>query len=85
VGETTFGKGTIQQWIELSGDNGGFRLSVAKWLTPDKTWVHETGITPDVVVPRPEDTPAREDPQLERAIELLTRATGGVELLQLAA
>ncbi len=85
VGETTFGKGTIQQWIELSGDNGGFRLSVAKWLTPDKTWVHETGITPDVVVPRPEDTPAGEDPQLERAIELLTRATGGVELLQPAA
>ena len=25
---------------------GGFRLSVAKWLTPDKTWVHGVGITP---------------------------------------
>jgi carboxyl-terminal processing protease len=85
LGETTFGKGTIQQWIELSGDNGGFRLSVAKWLTPDKTWVHETGITPDVVVPRPEDTPAGEDPQLDRALELLTRATGATDGLRLAA
>ena len=85
LGETTFGKGTIQQWIELSGDNGGFRLSVAKWLTPDKTWVHETGITPDVVVPRPEDTPAEEDPQLDRALELLTRATGATDGLRLAA
>jgi len=85
VGETTFGKGTIQQWIELSGDNGGFRLSVAKWLTPDKTWVHEAGITPDVVVPRPADTPEGEDPQLDRAIELLTRATGEVPGLRAAA
>jgi carboxyl-terminal processing protease len=85
VGETTFGKGTIQQWIELSGDNGGFRLSVAKWLTPDKTWVHEAGITPDIVVPRPADTPEGEDPQLDRAIELLTRATGEVHGLRAAA
>jgi len=85
VGETTFGKGTIQQWIELSGDNGGFRLSVAKWLTPDKTWVHEAGITPDIVVPRPEDTPEGEDPQLDRAIDLLTRATGEVPGLRAAA
>lgn len=85
VGEKTFGKGTIQEWIELSGDNGGFRLSVAKWLTPDKTWVHEVGVTPDVVVPRPEGTPAEEDPQLDRALELLTRATGATEALRRAA
>ena len=52
VGETTFGKGTIQQWHLLSGDSGGFRLSIAKWLTPDQHWVHGTGITPDVVVDR---------------------------------
>ena len=43
VGETTFGKGTVQQWHLLSGDAGGFRLSVAKWLTPDKTWIHGVG------------------------------------------
>ncbi len=85
VGEKTFGKGTVQEWIELSGDNGGFRLSVAKWLTPDKTWVHEVGVTPDVVVPRPQDTPAGEDPQLDRAVELLTRATGAAEALPGAA
>ncbi len=85
VGETTFGKGTVQEWIELSGDNGGFRLSVAKWLTPDKTWVHGAGITPDIVVPRPADTPEGEDPQLDRAIDLLTRATGAVPGLRAAA
>jgi carboxyl-terminal processing protease len=72
VGEPTFGKGTIQQWHLLAGDSGGFRLSVAKWLTPDKTWVHGEGITPDVVVPAPAEPVEGEDPQLDRAVELLT-------------
>ncbi len=77
VGEKTFGKGTIQEWHPLDdGQAGGFRLSVAKWLTPDKTWIHGKGITPDVVVPLPADTPEGEDPQLERAIEILTSETG---------
>ncbi len=62
VGETTYGKGTIQQWHLLSGDSGGFRLSIAKWLTPDQTWIHGTGITPNVVVPFPDDTPAGPGP-----------------------
>ena len=52
-------------------DSGGFRLSVAKWLTPDKRWIHGVGITPDVVVPVPDGTPADQDPQLDRALELL--------------
>ena len=49
-GSKTFGKGTVQQWTQLEDDSGGFRLTIAKWLTPDKTWVHGVGITPDVVV-----------------------------------
>ncbi|MGD8486517.1 MAG: S41 family peptidase [Chloroflexota bacterium] len=51
VGEPTFGKGTVQEWSELPGDNGGFRLSVAKWLTRDKHWVEGRGLQPDVIVP----------------------------------
>ena len=45
VGERSFGKGTVQEWTRLPGQSGGFRLSIAKWLTRDKTWVHETGLT----------------------------------------
>ena len=55
VGATTFGKGTVQQWTQLEDDHGGFRLTTAKWLTPDKAWIHGTGIEPDVVV---DPTPA---------------------------
>jgi carboxyl-terminal processing protease len=71
VGVKTFGKGTIQQWIQLPNDNGGFRLSIAKWLTPNKTWIHGVGITPDVVVPVPDGTPQGQDPQLSKALEVL--------------
>lgn len=50
VGQPTFGKGTVQEWTSLPGESGGFRLSVAKWLTRDKRWVHEVGLTPDLLV-----------------------------------
>jgi carboxyl-terminal processing protease len=71
VGQSTFGKGTVQQWTALEGDNGGFRLTIAKWLTPNKRWIHQTGLTPDVEVDVPDDTPADQDPVLDRALELL--------------
>lgn len=77
VGEKTFGKGTIQTWHPLNdGAAGGFRLSVLKWLTPHRTWIHGEGIAPDVVVAAPADPSSEEDPQLERAIEILTAGTG---------
>ena len=72
IGETTYGKGTVQQWIELDNDSGGVKLTVAKWLTPDKHWIHNVGIVPDIVVEVPADTPAGQDPVLDRAIEFLT-------------
>src|SRR5258705_432625 len=37
VGQTSFGKGTVQQWIELP-NTGPLKLTIAKWLTPTKTW-----------------------------------------------
>ena len=50
VGQQSFGKGTVQQWQELSGEGGAFKLTIARWLTPDKRWIHGVGLTPDVVV-----------------------------------
>jgi carboxyl-terminal processing protease len=72
IGETSFGKGTVQTWIELDDDTGAVKLTVAKWLTPDKRWIHKVGLVPDIVVARPDDTPADEDPVLDRAVEFLT-------------
>ncbi len=50
VGSTSYGKGTIQVWQQLADDNGGFRLTVARWLTPKGRWIHKVGLTPDVPI-----------------------------------
>ena len=70
IGTKTFGKGTVQQWTQLEDDSGGFRLTIAKWLTPDKTWVHRVGITPDVVVDAAPAKPG-DDPILDAALKEL--------------
>lgn len=68
VGETTFGKGTIQEAQELTG-GAGLHITTAKWLTPSGFWVEEKGIEPDIKI---EDNPdTEEDEQLMRAIEAL--------------
>lgn len=70
IGETSFGKGTIQQAEDL-GDGAGLHVTIAKWLTPKLTWVHEKGLTPDIEVVLDEKDPSH-DLQLEKAIlELL--------------
>jgi carboxyl-terminal processing protease len=71
VGQQSFGKGTVQQWQELSGEGGAFKLTIARWLTPDKRWIHDVGLTPDVAVDVPADLPAGEDPILDKALEVL--------------
>lgn len=70
VGEKSFGKGTIQTAEDL-GDGAGLHVTIAKWLTPNGTWVNGQGLTPDVEVVLDEKDPSR-DTQLEKAIvELL--------------
>jgi carboxyl-terminal processing protease len=66
VGEKSFGKGTVQEAEDL-GDGAGLHVTIAKWLTPNGTWVHGKGLTPDVVVTLDPKDPAR-DTQLEKAV-----------------
>lgn len=82
IGEQSFGKGTIQEWIDL-GELGGVKLTVNKWLTPNKRWIHKTGLTPDVAVTVPADNPPGVDPVLDKALEVLgaTALLGGSRLL----
>jgi carboxyl-terminal processing protease len=69
VGETTFGKGVVQTFIDLE-DGSGLKLTIAKWLTPNGTWVNKVGLDPDYPVPTPA-TPGEGDPALKKALELL--------------
>jgi carboxyl-terminal processing protease len=74
VGVTTFGKGTVQNWIPLSDDEGAVRVTIARWLTPNGRNVTGTGLTPDVeVIISDADAAAETDTQLNKAIEILSQ------------
>ena len=67
VGEKTFGKGTVQEALDL-GEEAGLHVTTAKWLLPSGLWVNDTkGLTPDVEVKDDPETTA--DEQLVKAIE----------------
>jgi carboxyl-terminal processing protease len=73
VGETTFGKGSVQRVHEFD-DGSSFRLTFAHWLTPNKNAIDQAGITPDVEA---SETPPNEkgDTQLESAIQVLSASS----------
>ncbi len=80
VGQTSFGKGTVQQWQELTGEGGAFRLTIARWLTPNKRSIHEIGLVPEVPVELPAELDPGTDPTLDRALELLGGSATGRSL-----
>ena len=84
VGEPSFGKGTVQQWQELPGEGGAFRLTVARWLTPSKASIHHVGVNPDIEVRVPDELGPDEDPILDRALEVMG-GTSSSEVLRTAA
>jgi carboxyl-terminal processing protease len=72
VGETTYGKGSVQTMLPLK-NGGGVKLTTAHYLTPKKRVINGKGVVPDVVVkmdPRLQETSAG-DTQLQRAITVL--------------
>lgn len=52
IGKKTYGKGTVQSVVEV-GENAELKYTMAKWLTPNKTWIHKTGIEPTEEVSMP--------------------------------
>ena len=53
IGKKTYGKGTVQSVVEV-GENAELKYTMAKWLTPNKTWIHKTGIEPTEEVSMPD-------------------------------
>lgn len=80
VGEKSFGKGSVQEVICLSGmalstssdcKGDSLKVTVAHWYTPKGVNISKEGIMPDVEVKlSPEDYNAGRDPQLSKALEL---------------
>jgi carboxyl-terminal processing protease len=73
VGEKSYGKGSVQNWIPLDNDQGAVRITIARWITPDQRQINEKGLEPDVTVKLTEENvKALDDVQLKKAVEILT-------------
>ena len=71
VGEKTFGKGSVQELINLK-DGSSLKVTVAKWLTPKGISISEQGLEPDYkVVIAEDDAGKNKDLQLDKAVEVL--------------
>jgi carboxyl-terminal processing protease len=69
IGKKTFGKGSVQEFIDLPG-RSSVKITVAKWMTPNGDYIMEKGINPDIEVEMSlEDFKNQKDPQLEKALE----------------
>lgn len=68
VGTKSFGKGSVQELIELGG-GAELKVTVARWLTPNGSSISDGGLKPDIEVERtPEDRAAQRDPQMDAAV-----------------
>ncbi len=71
VGMKSFGKGSVQEFIDLPGGSAT-KITVAKWLTPKGEQISGKGIEPDIKVELTnDDYENNRDPQLKKAMELL--------------
>jgi carboxyl-terminal processing protease len=78
VGVTSYGKGSVQNWVPLSNNQGAVRVTIAKWLTPDERTISGEGLQPDVEVEiTNEELQAGQDPQLDKAVEVLLQKIDG--------
>ena len=67
IGETSFGKGTVQTMTPPLKDGSMLKFTTGKWLTPNGNWINEKGIKPDVEVAYPTYASL---PYLNAAIEM---------------
>ncbi len=72
IGTTSFGKGSVQELINITPDTS-LKVTVARWFTPNGVSISKDGLTPDIEVEiTREDLENGTDPQLEKAIEVLS-------------
>jgi len=74
LGETTFGKGLVQQVYSLS-DDSAVTVSTSEYYTPEGRVINHIGLEPDIIIPTEEgyEEEIEEDIQLNAAIDLLLK------------
>ncbi len=81
VGVKSFGKGIIQEVLNVGREGAGFQMTIAQYFTPKGSEVHKIGITPDYEVPLPEGDNGMytfadtvHDVQLVKALDVMKEA-----------
>lgn len=77
VGETTFGKGLIQELISLS-DGSGIKITIAEYYTPNNHKINKQGVTPNIEIELPKEVinfkkERESDTQLKEAMKVLNQ------------
>src|SRR3989344_5947167 len=71
IGTKTFGKGSVQELVDVTNTTS-LKVTIARWLTPSGISLSENGLDPDIVVEiTPEDVEKLQDPQMEKALEII--------------
>ena len=74
IGVTSYGKGSVQNWTPLAGDQGAVRITIARWLTPNKRQINKIGLKPDQEVKiSDDDIKNKVDTQLQAAENFLLK------------
>ncbi|MFC1756817.1 S41 family peptidase [Patescibacteria group bacterium] len=72
IGKKTYGKGSVQELIPIA-NGSSIKLTIARWLTPEGVSISKNGLEPDIEVEYSiEEFEAGLDPQMDKAIEVLT-------------
>lgn len=81
IGTKTFGKGSVQSFIQLGDQQGAVGITIARWLTPNKRFIDHISLTPDILVAFTQaDMDANRDPQLDAAAQTLLAIINGSPL-----
>jgi carboxyl-terminal processing protease len=71
IGEKTFGKGSVQELIDMK-DGSTIKVTTAKWLTPNDRTIDKNGLEPNEVVEQTREQYLNgQDPQMDQALEIL--------------
>lgn len=73
IGEVSYGKGTVQELV--NSGSAEYKFTTKKWLSPKGNWIHEKGVSPDIMIELNEiyikDPIAENDNQLQTALNYL--------------
>ncbi|MCL4394647.1 MAG: S41 family peptidase [Chloroflexi bacterium] len=71
IGTKTYGKGSVQNVHTLS-DQSELRVTIAHFFSPKGNEINDVGVTPDIVIQlTPDNVANNQDPQLDKAVEVL--------------